>query len=291
MRLRRPSMTTDLIAVMTSPQAFNRAWRALRRDQAVWRPGVRRAEIEPHLIRHLMELRQSLADGSYRPEGVRQFTIAKGDGSRRVLSALCLRDKLAQRAAMEALTPLGEQLFHHDSYGYRPGRNVDMAHRKACERVECGLSWLVDADIKSFFDNIPHRALQRCIKRHVPDKRMQRLLLQWLDAGTYMRGLLEQRRGIPQGAIVSPFLCNLYLHELDRGLAANNLPFVRYADDLLVFAPDQRRATAARDKLGQLLAELNLALHPDKTQIDKSGPKVRFLGKRMPRPPKWPTKA
>jgi RNA-directed DNA polymerase len=169
--------------------------------------------MERNLVLHLQELVDDLKAGRYRPAPLRQFTIIKGDGKQRVLSALSLRDKLAQRAVLTVLEPVGERLFHNDSFGYRPARNTELAHRRACERIRCGLPWLVDGDITTFFDTIPHRPLQKTLKRYIPDRELLRLIDLWLAEGASSQGFLSVRRGIAQGAVISPILCNLYLHE------------------------------------------------------------------------------
>jgi RNA-directed DNA polymerase len=268
-----------------TPDAINRAWKSVRNDRAPWRVGMSRTEMERNLATHLLRLVDDLRQGRYRPDAMRQFTIAKGDGRQRVLSALTLRDKLAQRAVLSVLDPIGEQLFHHDSFGYRPGRNVDMALARVRERVRCGLPWLVDADIRGFFDNIPHRPLRKALARVVPDREVLRLVDQWLEVGTYQTGILTGPRGIPQGAVISPFLCNVYLHQLDGRHAQSGVPFVRYADDFLLFAPDEPTAAKALKLVSGYLRDLDLEIHPEKTRVVRSGPQVSFLGQPLPAPP------
>lgn len=260
----------------------NLAWRRLRSDRAVWQPGLSRAEMEPHFVRHLLELLTALRDGSYRPAPLRQFAIAKASGGQRVISAACLRDKVAQRLVLGVIEPIGEALFHHDSYAYRPSRNVDMAVSRARERILCGLHWLVDADIRQFFDRIPHRALRKLLRQHVPDRAMLALIDRWLEVNTSHAGPFTGRRGISQGALISPFLCNLYLHQLDTALTRHDIPFVRYADDLLLFCADRAAAETALKFLREQLRQLGLELHPDKTRVVTAGPKVTFLGRRLP---------
>jgi group II intron reverse transcriptase/maturase len=245
-------------------------------------PGIKAEDLQRNIARHLLELVQELRSGAYRPDALRQFPVAKGDGRTRVLSALTLRDKLAQRAVLTVLDPIGESIFHHDSFGYRPRRNVQMAVARVRERIRCGLTWLVDADIRSFFDTIPHRPLRRAVARVVDDREILRLIDQWLAAGTYQTGILTGPRGIPQGAVVSPFLCNVYLHGLDSALAERNIPFVRYADDFIAFAADQATAKSALDFTRRRLENLGLELHPEKTRVVQAGPHVAFLGERLP---------
>ncbi len=275
----------ELLDRALSPEVLNASWKRLRPDKTVWKPGLPRWEMERNLVLHLQELVDDLKAGRYRPAPLRQFTIVKGDGKQRVLSALSLRDKLAQRAVLTVLEPLGEQLFHNDSFGYRPARNTELAHRRACERIRCGLPWLVDGDITKFFDTIPHRHLQKTLKRYIPDRELLRLIDLWLAEGASSQGFLSVRRGIAQGAVISPILCNLYLHELDLALADKNIPFVRFADDFLLFAPDEKKAQAAQSFIGRQLETMGLALHPEKTQVVRSHPGLVFLGHHLINPP------
>ncbi len=274
----------ELLERVLSPAALNAAWKRLYPDKTVWRPGLPRWEMEKDLVLHLLELVDELRSGRYRPAPLRQFTIEKGDGKQRVLSALSLRDKLIQRAVLGVLEPIGEQLFHNDSYGYRPRRNVEMAHRRACERIQCGLPWLVDADIAKFFDNIPHRPLQKVLRQYIPDRELLALIDLWLAEGASALSFLGTRRGVAQGAVISPILCNFYLHELDTALAGKNIPFVRFADDFLLFAPDEQRANDALKFVDQKLKAIGLELHPDKTRVARSHRGLIFLGLPLPTP-------
>lgn len=279
----------ELLDRALSPAALNAAWKRLHPDKTVWRPGLPRWEMEKDLVLHLLELVNELRSGRYRPAPLRQFTVEKGDGKQRVLSALSLRDKWIQRAVLSVLEPIGERLFHNDSFGYRPRRNVEMAHRRACERIQCGLPWLVDADIAKFFDNIPHRSLQKTLKQYIPDRELLALIDLWLAEGASVLSFLGTRRGVAQGAVISPILCNFYLHALDMALAGKNIPFVRFADDFLLFAPDQRRANDALKFVDQRLKAMGLELHPDKTRVARSHRGLIFLGLPLPAPPELKT--
>jgi len=278
-------MRTPSIEQALEPGNLDRAWRALASDKAHWLPGLPRKDMEDQRLRHQLQVLEALRTGRYRPEQMRQFTIPKANGGQRVLSALCLRDKFLQRAVLQVLEPWGEQLFHPDSYGYRPRRSVDMALRTTCERIRCGFGWLVDADIRAFFDEIPHGPLLSAFDDLVKDKPLRRLMRQWLECFASTRSLFGGARGIPQGAVVSPFLCNLYLNALDGALQRQRLPFVRYADDFLVFAPDERTARRAYEFTDRQLKKLGMQLHPEKTQVVRAGPDVTFLGHRLVRPP------
>ncbi len=272
-----------LINKAASPEILNRAWRKHRGDKAVWIPGLSRQDMEPNLAFHLLKLSEDLRTGIYRPEPVRFFPVRKGDGGQRIISAVCLRDKVAQSAVLSLISPIGEAVFHDNSFGYRRGRNIDMALAKCREYLLCGTQWLVDADIRSFFDNIPHNPLMKKMKSLVRDAEICRLIRKWLDSGTPRRGFLAQAKGIPQGSSLSPFLCNVYLNDFDWELSGRNLPFVRFADDFLVFAKTRSDAEKARAFVEKFLNRMELELNTDKTQIAKAGPKVTFLGKKLPK--------
>lgn len=254
------------------------AWATLQGDTAPWSPGISRESMEKSRLRYQLELLNAVRLGGYAPEAIRQFTVSKADGSVRVISALYLRDKFLQRAVLQAITPIGERLFHPDSFAYRPHRSVYGALMKTQERIRCGLGWLVDADIQSFFDQIPRRALLGRVHELLQDRELLRLLNAWLSLCPNTRGELGQPRGIPQGAVLSPWLCNLYLHQIDQEWARLGIPFVRYADDFLLFLPDEARARQALVLTQHLLEREGLSLNPAKTRVVRAGKDVHFLG-------------
>jgi RNA-directed DNA polymerase len=273
----------NLLKKAASPEVLNSAWKRLKNDKAVWTQSLSKKEMEKDFVLHITRLTRELSSGKYRPAQIRMFPVLKGDGKKRVISAFTLRDKLAQRAVLAVLNPLGEAMFHHDSYGYRPGRSIDYAMQRVREHVNCGYKWLVDADIRSFFDQIPHNRLKKKLKKIIPDMELLKLINQWLDVGSPRTGILSKRRGIPQGAVISPFLCNFYLTEFDYFLSSHNLPFVRFADDFLVFTPSRKDAQSAFALVKKGVEKLELTLNNQKTRIVCSGPRVIFLGRKLPR--------
>ena len=275
-------MMAERFEQLLTPETLDRAWRELSTDHAVWELGLPRSEMERHLLLHILKLIDDVRTGRYRPAPLRRFAIAKANGGQRVLSTLCLRDKLLQKATQIVLEPAAEQIFHHDSFAYRPRRNVDLALRRARERIGCGLHWLVDADIRSFFDSIPIKPLRTRLKAFVADRELMRLIDLWLDLGVSHASFFNAPRGIAQGAILSPLFCNLYLDEFDQAMERNKVPLVRYADDFLLFAADEAQARRALDYARDVLRQLDLELHPDKTRVTQSGPHVAFLGEQLP---------
>ena len=265
-----------------SPESLNTAWRRLRREHTPWSVTVPRDDLEHHLLLHLITCREEVLSGQYRPQPMRSFPMEKPSGGVRILSAQYLRDKLVQRALLIVLESKAEQLFHPDSYAYRPGRSVAMALTRVRERVRIGQFWLVDADIRSFFDSIPHKPLLRIVNKFINDTKTMRIVELWLAQGAHHTSLLRSRRGISQGAILSPLFCNLFLNQFDSALSKKNIPFVRFADDFLLFADKKGKAVKAMAFAEKELDKLGLTLHPEKTRIIKSSPRVRFLGEKLP---------
>lgn len=265
-----------------SPVTLNTAWRQLKKEHTPWSVGVDRPALESHLLSHMLNLRNEVLSQAYRPEPLRQFTVAKKNGKKRRISAHYLKDKLVQRALLIELEPKAEAIFHNDSYGYRKHRGVDTALDKVSERVRVGLDWLVDADITAFFDSIPHKPLLALLKRFVGDKQAMQLVRTWLQQGAHSSSLLRGGRGIAQGSILSPLYCNLYLHQFDACLAKKHIPFVRYADDFLLMLETREGAVTAEKYAAEQLSRLGLCLSEEKTQIVRCSPKVVFLGKALP---------
>ena len=273
----------NILQKAMSAEVLDQTWRRLKKEHTPWSVKVSRDELQVHLFKHVLQCREQVLAGTYKPQPLRQFTMKKPDGKNRVLSAQYLVDKFVQRAILIMLEPNMEQLFHDDSYAYRPKRSVAIALQKVRERIYIGQNWLVDADIKSFFDSIPLAPLTKTLKQFIHDKATIKLLEQWLVQGAHHQSLLATKRGISQGAILSPLFCNLYLHSLDMALSKANIPFVRFADDLLLFTSDQKKAEQAHKFLAIQLSKLGLTIHPEKTQIVQSNPNIIFLGERLPK--------
>jgi len=272
----------SLLERAMSPKTMDTAWRLLKKEHTPWSVDTDRGELERHLLSHLLKLRAEVLNQTYKPEPLRQFTVAKKNGKKRRITAHYLKDKLLQRALLIELEPGAEAMFHNDSYGYRRNRGVDTALEKVRERVRVGLDWLVDADITAFFDSIPHKPLLALLKTFVNDKSAIPLLRKWLHQGAHSSSLLRGGRGIAQGSILSPLYCNLYLHQFDTMLAKKHIPFVRYADDFLLMTETREGAAQAEKYAEHQLEQLGLSLSKEKTQIVRSSAKIEFLGKTLP---------
>lgn len=186
------------------------------------------------------QLRQSILEGTYKPQPVRRVEIPKPDGGKRLLGIPTVVDRVIQQAIAQILTPIYEMQFSVNSYGFRPGRNAKQAIRKCKEYIEAGYTWAVDIDLAKYFDTVSHDKLMRLLSETIEDNRVLSLIRKYLQSGIMINGVVqESEAGVPQGGNLSPLLSNIMLNELDIELTRRGLKFCRYADD---GAPRRRKA-------------------------------------------------
>lgn len=265
-----------------SPAVLNHAWRQLDRERGSWVRGLPVKKMQDNLIRYVGSLAEEVLSGRYHPEPMRCFEIDKADGGKRIICAASARDKFVQRAVLTVLEPLGEAVFFEASYGYRPQCTREMALSRVREWVRRGWVWLGDADIESCFDNISHRSVLKRLGKLCGDRELVKLTRLWLESVPPAFCSDRNGRGLPQGMPLSPFLCNLHLHELDIKLEHRSIPYVRFADDFIVLGRTETEAKQALKIAGWKLWWLGLKLHPKKTRVIRSSSKHRFLGLRLP---------
>jgi group II intron reverse transcriptase/maturase len=220
---------------------------------------------------NLYKLWNRMSSGSYFPPPVKRVYIDKRGGGTRPLGIPTVSDRIAQAVAKGYLEPELEKHFHPDSYGYRPGKSaldaVGMARRRCWQ-----YAWVLDLDIRSYFDSISHELLLRAVRKHTDCRWVPLYIERWLKAPVQLEdGTLETReKGTPQGSVVSPLLSNLFLHyTFDRWMSKHypDIPFERFADDALCHCVSEEQAKSLRDALERRFAECGLELHPEKTKI------------------------
>jgi RNA-directed DNA polymerase len=229
------------------------------------------AEFEENLKSNLYKLWNRLASGSYFPPPVRRVEIPKGDGKTRPLGIPTVADRIAQMVVTRFLQPILEPQFHSDSFGYRPKKSAKDALAVAQQRC-WRYDWVLDLDIKSFFETLDHKLLMRAVRRHTTSPWVLLYIQRWLEAPTQMvdGSLIERTAGTPQGGVVSPILANLYLHyafDLWMGREFPSIPFERYADDMICHCSSKEQASYLRDAIAKRFATCYLELHPQKTKI------------------------
>jgi RNA-directed DNA polymerase len=248
-----------------------------------------------HAEENLERLAASLKDGTYRPQAVRRVEIPKpGTNEMRPLGIPTVRDRVVQAALRHVLEPIFERDFAPQSYGFRPGRGCLDALQRVEELLAAGYTHVVDADLKSYFDTIPHDKLMGCIRRKVTDGRVLALIETFLQQGVF-DGLREWTpvQGTPQGAVISPLLSNIYLDGLDHQMAALGFQMVRYADDFVVLCRSADEAERALQAVRDWTAQAGLTLHPTKTRLvdaQQKGEGFDFLGYHFERGLRWPRK-
>lgn len=239
-------------------------------------------------------LARTLKEGSYQPAAVRRVMIPKpGSNEKRPLGIPTVRDRVVQKALLGTIEPIFEREFAEQSYGFRPGRGCKDALRRVDQLLKADYTWVVDADLRKYFDTIPHEPLMRLVEEKIADGRVLRLIGKYLE-----QGVLENMRewqpetGTPQGAVISPLLSNIYLNPLDRLLATSGIEMVRYADDFVVLCRSENEARRALALVQQWTTSVGLTLHPEKTRIVDATQRggFDFLGYHFERGYRWPRK-
>lgn len=236
---------------------------------------------------YLSELAAAVREDDYHPQAVKRVEIPKGDGRLRPLGIPTVKDRIVQQAVRLVIEPIFESGFCDGSYGFRPERGCHDALREVDRLLKAGYTHVVDADLQSYFDTIPHARLMARVEERVSDGRVLDLIRGWLTADI-LQGLDRWTpiQGSPQGAVISPLLANIYLDPLDRLMAAHGYPMVRYADDFVILTRSHAEAEAALALVRTWVTANGLTLHPAKTRIAncrKQGNGFEFLGYRFER--------
>jgi len=234
---------------------------------------------------YLEQIAEELKTGKYKPKPVKRVHIPKGGGKTRPLGIPVVKDRIVQAALVKVIEPIFEKEFVEISYGFRPKRGCKDALRRVDNLVKEGYTWVVDADLKGYFDNIPQVPLMDRVEERISDGKVLTLMRQFLQQ-SIMEDLncYVPEKGIPQGAVVSPLLANIYLHPLDKLITGDGHEMVRYADDFVILCKTEKEARQVLEKVQKWVQANGLMLHPDKTHIGncmEPGQGFEFLGYRF----------
>ena len=284
----------SLIDKVYADRTLERAWEKVRSNAGG--SGVDRVTVErfaKDCPRGLLDLKEQLRQARYQPLPVKRVWIPKpGTTEERPLGIPAVRDRIVQTALRMVIEPIFEHQFAEQSYGFRPGRGCKDALRRVQTLLNEGCTWIVDADLKSYFDTIPKDRLMSRVEERIADSRVLSLMRGYLDQAV-MEELVRYEptgRGTPQGAVISPLLANIYLDPLDHLLAASGVQMVRYADDFVLLCRSEEAAQAALARVQTWVQDNGLTLHPEKTRIvDATQPGgFDFLGYHFERGYRWP---
>jgi len=271
---------------------LEKAWAKVKANNGaagVDKVSIRRIADNPK--KYLEELHTQLRTGSYRPNFVKRVFISKGDGKMRPLGIPTVLDRTAQMAVKLVIEPIFEKEFLPMSYGFRPGKGAKDALRQVQYALEDGKTWVVDADLQSYFDTIPHDKLMALVEERISDGNVLKLIRKWLEQGILDgTAVTIPEKGSPQGSVISPLLANLYLHDLDRLITTHGYEMIRYADDFVILCSSESEAKEALMKVQTWVEERGLILHPEKTQIGNcliEGQGFDFLGYHFEAGSRW----
>ena len=276
-----PIPTTDqLMEQVVERENLRRAYARVRANAgAPGIDGMRVEDLRGHLKARWPEIERQLLSGTYRPQPVRRVEIPKPDGGKRLLGVPTVLDRFIQQALLQRLAPIFDPDFSEHSYGFRAGRNAQQAVRKAQEYQRAGKRWVVDIDLKQFFDEVNHDILMSRVGWKVKDRRGLKLIRAYLKAGVMIGGLASATtKGTPQGGPLSPLLSNILLDDLDKELEGRGHSFCRYADDCNVYVATRRSGERVMASLTRYLEDrLKLKVNGQKSAVARPWGR-KFLG-------------
>lgn len=261
-------------------ELMHKAFKAVRKNRGC--AGIDKVSIkmfESNLEENLLSLLKDLKQGTYQAIPLKRKHISKGKGKTRPLGIPTVRCRVAQEVIRQLTNPVFESRFHDNSFGFRNGRNCHQAIERLIDFSRQGYRYVVDVDIKGFFDNIPHKLIQESVAARISDGNILRTIEKFLNSGVMEEGkLTPTTRGTPQGGVISPLLSNIALNHLDWFLEERGFKFVRYADDFVILCKSQPEAERALELVRGFLKELELEDSPEKTKIRHFSEGFDFLG-------------
>lgn len=285
----------SLMDKVYAPRNLQAAWRRVQANGSGAGVDHESAEqFSKQLERNLQKLHEQMKEGKYRPRAIRRTWIPKpGSKEKRPLGIPTVRDRVAQAAVLNVLEPIFERDFAQQSYGFRPGRGCKDALRRVTQLLARGYTWVVDADLRAYFDSIPKEGLMEAVAKKVADGRVLELVRAYLDQEVLeLMQKWTPETGTPQGAVLSPLLSNIYLDPLDHKMESEAIEMVRYADDFVILCRTQAEAQCALQQVQEWVQGVGLTLHPEKTHIVDAtlAGGFDFLGYHFERDCRWPRK-
>lgn len=260
---------------------LHEAWLKVKKNQGSGGiDGVTIEGFEKNLNRNLREIQRLLQENRYEPDPVRRHYIEKENGKLRPLGIPTIRDRVCQQAVRQIIEPIFEQDFYYYSFGFRPGFSAHQAISTIRRAKRSGYEYVIDLDIMSFFDEIPHELLMEKVHERITDGKVLTLIRSWLTAGVMEDDQFHETKvGSPQGGVISPLLGNIYLNHFDWGMKERGFAVVRYADDAVILCKTKEQAEEAYQAAKTILEkELQLRMHPEKTKVVHFDDGFRFLG-------------
>ena len=278
--IRKVETNMELLEKVLSRENLNMAYKQVYKNKgASGVDGVTIEELFSYIKEHKEEILWKIRNRKYNPQPVRRVLIPKENGKMRKLGIPCVIDRVIQEAIVQVLTPIYEEQFSDNSYGFRPNRSCEMAVLKILECFNDGYDWIVDIDLQSFFDEVNQDKLIGIIRRTIKDGNLVSLIRKFLQSGVMEKGVVQDtRKGTPQGGNLSPLLSNIMLNELDKELEKRGLKFVRYADDCLIIVKSEKAANRVMESITTFITKkLGLVVNVEKSKVARPN-QIKYLG-------------
>ena len=270
----------ELLEEILNPENLNKAYKKVVSNKGVAGvDGVTVEEVAEYIKEHKEEIINKIKERKYKPQPVKRVQIPKENGKMRNLGIPTVLDRIIQQAMVQVLSPIFEEQFNDNSFGFRPGRSCEQAVIKALEYLNDGYDWIVDIDLEKFFDTVDQDRLITIIRRTIKDGDVVSLIRKYLSAGVMDKGIVKATaKGTPQGGNISPLLSNIMLNELDKELESRGLNFVRYADDCIILVKSEKAANRVLNSITRFIErKLGLKVNAEKSKVTRPT-QTKYLG-------------
>ena len=270
----------ELLDKILNQENLNKAYKKVVSNKGVAGvDGVTVDEVAEYIKEHKEEIINKIKERKYKPQPVKRVQIPKENGKMRNLGIPTVLDRIIQQAMVQVLSPIFEEQFNDNSFGFRPGRSCEQAVIRALEYLNDGYEWIVDIDLEKFFDTVNQDRLITIIRRTIKDGDVVSLIRKYLSAGVMDKGTIKPTKvGTPQGGNLSPLLSNIMLNELDKELTARGLSFVRYADDCIILVKSEKAANRVLNSITKFIEEkLGLKVNAEKSKVTRPT-QTKYLG-------------